>query len=328
MINSEKSSARLLRFPLVFAFLLAGFSLFSTTGFGQEVTIQATIDTNAIRIGDQFRIDLSISHPSDIRIEWPTVADTFSLMEIVNRSKIDTVADKQSKSIVHKQRLILTSFDSGYPVIPPFSVQYKLPGDTTLHRSETEPILISVATIAIDTSRTIRDIKDQEQIPFAWQDALPYVFGVILLVLIVWLVKVLIKKNRKKAPLTQALVPLRPAHEIALEALQELDESKLWQKGNFKGYYTRLSDIIRIFIENRWGINAMEMTTDEILGLQVIRESAQVDGQGLSYMLRMADLVKFAKATPIHHENEQCMKVSVSYVKLNAVEHPKAEVVS
>ena len=60
-------------------------------------------------------------------------------------------------------------------------------------------------------------------------------------------------------------IPIRPAHEIALEELNKLDAEKIWQQGNFKSYHTSLTDIIRMFIEHRWQVNAMELTTDEIL---------------------------------------------------------------
>jgi hypothetical protein len=285
----------------------------------QQVSAAARADTSAIRIGDQFRLELTMTHPSGIRIEWPSIADTFSLMEVVKRSPVYTVADPKNKNVILKQHLIITSFDSGYHVIPPFVFNYRLSVDTSLLKAETEPILIAVNSVPVDTTRAIKDIKDQERIPFTWQDALPYLFGVILLGLVAWLVYFLYRKYRRKDTEVTITVPLRPAHEIALEALKELDEAKLWQQGNFKGYYTGLSDIIRTFIDNRWGVNAMEMITDEILGLQVIRDNETREGQGLSYLLRMADLVKFAKATPIHHENEQCMSIAVSFVSRNAL---------
>ena len=299
-----------------FLFLLM-FSLLSNQTFSQTVEAKVSSDTNAIIIGNQFLLKLEVSHPANIPVEWPVIADTFSLMEIVQRSNLDTIRDSSKDLVITKQSFIVTSFDSGYHVIPPFVFKYRLAGDTSLKTAETDPLLISVSTVQIDTTRAIKDIKGQVVIPFSWKDALPYIFGVLLAALVGFLIYRYIKKRKAKTVEKVVAVPKRPAHEIALEALKLLDESKLWQNGNTKGYYTGLSDITRTFIENRWSVSAMEMTTDEILKYKIISDQDSEVLSKLKFMLELSDLVKFAKATPMVFENEECMKNAVAFVNAN-----------
>lgn len=285
---------------------------------GQEVTATLGSDTNAILIGDQFIMSLELTHPKGTTIPWIQIPDTFSNMEIVQRMPVDTISATGADKISRRQNFVVTSFDSGFHVIPPFSFNYTVGSDTTILHAETEPLLITVQTVPVDTTRAIRDIKGQVNIPFSWQDLLPYLFGLLLAGIIGFLVYYFLKKRKAKVIVDEIKIPARPPHEIALEALKALDESKLWQQGNFKGYHTGLTDIIRTFIENRWSVAAMEMTTDEILGLKIIADQPQEQVSGLRYLLELADLVKFAKATPIAHEHEQCMKNAVSFVRANA----------
>jgi hypothetical protein len=115
------------------------------------------------------------------------------------------------------------------------------------------------------------------------------------------------------------VIPSRPAHEIALEELNRLEAEKLWQQGNFKMYHTRLSDIIRAYIEHRWQIPALEQTTDEILSgfsKGMLEEELY---RKLKHLLETADLVKFAKLQPVAYENEACMADSFALVRQTAV---------
>ena len=290
---------------------------FATTVNAQQVTATAEVDTSVILIGNQFTLSLHVTHPADLKVEFPAVPDTFSLFEKVKASAIDTVIKDGQKIITRNQHFKFTSFDSGYHVIPPFEFLFRNPGDTAFRKFATEPILITVHTIPVDTSRAIKDIKGQVVIPFSWMDVLPYLIALIGTALVIFLVYYLIKKFKKEKQPEVIKTPWRPADEIALEALQNLDSAKLWQQGNYKAYFTGLSDITRTFIENRWSVMAMEMTTDEILRMNIISGQPPEIRQQLKNLLELADLVKFAKVVPVLHENEQAMRQAVEFVKAN-----------
>jgi hypothetical protein len=301
---------------IVFLFMAVLFCLFNYNLHAQAVSVKAESDTSAILIGEQFHLTLEVAYPTGTRLSWPAIPDTFANFEVVKRTDPDTSAG--GPKIIQKQFFVLTSFDSGYHVIPPFTFAATVGGDTSVRFFESKPILITVNTVPIDTTRAIKDIKGQMQVPFSWKELIPYFFGALFLGLIAYLIYYFLKKRKKDVPGPVIMTPEKPAHLIALEELKKLDEKRLWQNGNYKAYYTGLTDIIRKFIDNRWHLTSMEMTTDEILKLEVIAQQNENEYNRLSYLLTIADLVKFAKAIPVVYENEQCMSNAVDFVTVNA----------
>lgn len=313
---------RSLRYSILLFTLIAFFSL---TARAQSFKATARTDNSVIRIGEQFKIILEAQSASGIKFSFPQIPDTITKLEIIDRSKIDTAVQQDKNLYTYKQELTVTCFDSGYYPIPPFTFTYQTPDDTTNHIAETEALLISVQGIAIDTTQNIRDIKQPLKVPFSLAEALPYILigvGVIALVLlIIYLRK---KFKRKEVAKPAVVVPKRPPHEIALEELKKLESERLWQQGLVKQYHSRLTDIVRTYIEHRFGIIAMEMTTGEIM--QAVRnmnfESSAAEK--LSHTLTIADMVKFAKVQPLPGENELSMQQAYEFI--NATKEMKKEV--
>jgi hypothetical protein len=129
-----------------------------------------------------------------------------------------------------------------------------------------------------------------------------------------WLVYYLIQRNRRKVVAAMPAAPVIPPHERALAALRLIEQEKIWQQGNVKLYFTRVTDVIRIFISETQGIDAMEMTSSEILSLNIIKSLSESKVSSLKLLLETSDLVKFAKATPLPSENEQAMRLAVQIV--------------
>jgi hypothetical protein len=120
-------------------------------------------------------------------------------------------------------------------------------------------------------------------------------------------------------------------HETALEELAALRNAGLWQLGKVKDYYTELTEILRRYISERYLLNAMELTSDEILSAGFMRLLDNSSMENLTFILRTADLVKFAKAKPLPQDHDQCMTAAESFVKatipspvLNVKEEVKA----
>ncbi len=118
--------------------------------------------------------------------------------------------------------------------------------------------------------------------------------GFVLASLVAWIVSKKKRSTREKV----VIKVKRPGHVIALEKLNELEKEKLWQAGRIKEYQSRLTHIIREYLENRFNIQALESTTDEII--MALRQNAldKDNEQTLVQILQIADLVKFAKAKP------------------------------
>lgn len=299
----QKVSACVVAFLLCFSF-----------SFSQNISATATLDTNVIKIGEQTTLTLKVTHPKDLKIEWPVIPDTLSKIEFLSKSKIDTLSNTASE-ITRQQKISLTAWDSGYFVITPFVFSWHQPNDTTAFRTETPPLLLTTTIIPVDTTKAIKDIIAPINVGYTWRDWLPYVLGALVLIIIIWLVYYLNKKRKTDKVFFAPPKPVRPAHEIALEELEKLREEKLWQQGNYKSYHTKLTDILRIYIHNRHGIDAMEMTSDEILASGVMRRIASTDYELLKKILWLADMVKFAKAEPLSAENEQSLTGAFLFVQ-------------
>lgn len=285
-----------------------------------QVKATAKLDSNEIQIGQQVNLLLSIQYRVDngkrIQVLWPEIADTIRKeIEVVSQGKIDTIIDKNDPFLFTQTKSIsITSFDSGYWAIPPFKF---IAGDT--NGVFTDPLLLQVKTIAVDTAMAIKDIKAPYEESYSWLDWLKdnmifvwVLLGALLALLILFFI---IRYTRKiKPPMVMVKIPKIPAHIIAFEKLEKLKIEKLWQEGKLKLYHSQLTDIIREYIENRFKIQAQELTTDEILfGFRNVAIDEESKFK-LKQVLRIADLVKFAKEEPLPSENEMSMNNSYDFI--------------
>ena len=284
----------------------------STCVYGENaLTVEAKTDTNHIRIGEQFHLDFTAVGPKGSRISFPILPDTFNHFELVSRGKIDTLTGSNASILSLKQRLTLTSFDTGFFVIPPF--HFLLNTGNRSDSASTEAMLMGVTTIPVDTTKEIRDIKSTMDVPFPWEIYIPFAIGIILLSAIAYFIYRKIKARPK--PEEKVIVAsTRPAHEIALEKLQETENDKLWQQGFYKQYHIAVADILRVYIEMRFQIPAMEYTTVETLQAFRTNILKEEDKIRLQNLLVLADMVKFAKVHPLPHENEQSMQDALLFV--------------
>ena len=289
----------------------------------QQYKVEAKADTSAILIGEQVKVNIKIDYRRDlgsISIAFPTIYDTINeFVEVVNKSKIDTIVPDKADpyQVIQQQTITLTSFDSGYYVIPPF--KFIINDDTV----ETEAFLLEVNTLPVDTAQGIFDIKQPISEPFSlidwlkenwWWMAAILVSAILIFVLIRYL------KNRKpKEVVVEEEIPVIPCHVIALEKLEKLNQEKLWQSGKVKLYHSHISEILREYIENRYQVNALEETTAEIMhGLRLQQITPEMMNK-LTQTLTLADLVKFAKEQPLHQENEQSLTIAVAFINATKI---------
>jgi len=302
--------------------LLFALLCFSFSSSAQEIKATATLDSNVIKIGQQVKLKLSIQYKTDngkhIKIQWPEITDTLRKeLEVVGQSKLDTlIPDKNNPvQIIQSKTLYITSFDSGYWAIP--QIKFMVNDDT--NGIFTEPLLLHVGGMAVDTTIAIKDIKppyDQSYSFLDWlKDNMYVVWGTIVAILLTLLIIYLVRRFRKVKPeVIMAETPKIPAHVIAYEKLEKLKNEKLWQEGKLKLYYSSLTDIVREYIENRFKIQAMEQTTDEILyGFRNVAIDEESKTK-LKQVLILSDLVKFAKEQPTPTENEMCLGNSYDFV--------------
>jgi len=280
--------------------------------YAQKTEIK--LDTNNILLGDQIQLIIGITLPENARVSFPTLADTLTKdIEIVKIGKIDTNA-LGNNTMRYSQNITITAFDSGYFVVPPLSFTYSFPPDTTSSYAETEAMLLEVKKVPINEQEDIKDLKDIFGAPLTFREILPYLLLGIGVIALVFLAIWLLKKYRKKEKIFFVKKPVLPPHIEALEALEKLKHKKLWQNNFVKEYYSELTDIIRLYLERAFEINALEMTTEEIkqaLTPKHIDETLKVE---LKKVLELADLVKFAKFFPLPSEHESCFNKCVVFV--------------
>jgi len=306
------------RKALSFVFFAFCFLLFASSSFAQ-VDVFATMDTNKIRIGEQSKIELYVRYnvkQNKLNIQWPVVGDTLRKeVDVVNVSKIDTTIPDKNKpeEIQQHQTITVTSADSGFWAIPPFTF---IVNNDTAKPLETDALLLAVYTLPVDTAQTsIKDVKAPFDEPFDWHEYLPYIYGssAALIVLII-IIFILIKMLKKEPVLAEPPKPKVPAHITALHALEEIKHKKLWQDGKFKEYHTIISDTLRAYIEGRYGVAAMELTSDEIVKIMNSQVIDSISKEKLKQVLTLADYVKFAKVVPIDVENEMSLQSAFDFV--------------
>jgi len=285
--------------------------------FAQGTKATAKLDPRTILIGDQVNLSLSFSFPAGTEVVWPSIKDTIlGNIQVINRTKVDTAWSADKKNLQLTQKLRLTCFDSGFYTIPPIRFYYRNLPDTTIRFEQTEIQILTVHTLAVDTTLAIKPIKGPVKIPFSILEYLPLIFaGMLFLAIAGFLIYYLIRR-RKGEPifLLRPGVKYQP-YEWALMELEKLRVKKLWQAGKMKEYHTELTDILRKYIEDRFHLMAMESTTGEILEYLEDKTNIQKEyRETLGKILVMADLVKFAKYLPLQEDHEQCMEYAVDFI--------------
>lgn len=283
--------------------------------------VHAVLDSNSIRIGAQTKLDLYLSYDASTQksldVLWPLIDDTIKKgLEVVNITQIDTTIPNKNKPNIVQQhiQLTVTSFDSGVYYIAPF--KFILNKDTA-NPLLTEPLYLKVNTVATDTSLTkVKDIKPPYDEPFDWKWYLPQIYIGLAIIAAIILLIIIIKKLSKKKP--QEIIieqPKIPAHVTALETLEKIKAEAIWKENKTKEYYSAIADTVRLYIEERFNINALELTSDEIIKIfksQVVDADSKLK---LNQILTLSDFVKFAKQIPIEAEHTLTLNNAFDFVK-------------
>jgi hypothetical protein len=273
-----------------------------------------TADSTHILIGDHLNVKLTLKHPKSLKIAMPVVKDSIGNMEFISASKIDTITE--TTDVIYAQTYTVSAFDSGQFHAGPIPVYFKNSG-SVMDTLFSNIVGIDVNTLPVDTMRPFKMIKGPLGVPFSWREFLPYIIGGILLIaLIVILIVVWIKYQKRKPVVVARPVPKDPAHIWARKELKKLEDEKLWQKGELKIYYSRLTEILRLYLEYRFNWLALESTTEEIemdIDNYKMKEKAK---DNLLEILRVADLVKFAKQQPMPDINIRSMESANKFIDL------------
>ena len=293
-------------------FLVAAASLVGGRAYAQRPLIDVAIDSAAILIGEQTTLHLTVTADKDRPVQIVIPNDTLMTgVEVLNLSKADSTEIENDRLVI-KQDVLITSFDSSLYLLPPLKV---IDGVDTVYSNQ---VALKVSTIPVnaDKPEEFNDIKTVWKPPFVWADYYPIIYGILLALFLICVIAYIVKRIRAK----KSLIPFKkeepklPPHEQAIKELDEIKQQKLWQQGRSKEYYTLITDTLRKYIEERFGINAMEMTSGEILDLIRKNSEAQSVYENLRQILQLADFVKFAKMNPLPDENDLSMMNAYLFV--------------
>ena len=273
----------------------------------QGIEVRAALDSNTLLIGAQTKLQLEVRKPKAAYVQFPLFKDTLnSAIEVLMVSALDSI--EEAGQILLRQSLTLTSFDSGYHIIPPFLFTVG-----NVDTFETNSLGLEVLLVPVDTTQAIKPIKGPIQVPRSWWRILYGLLGLLLVVVVV-----LYFKNRKveeKKP--EALpIPKKAPHFIALEALAQVRKERLWQSGAIKDYYSKITDILRVYIEERFEVPAVEQISEAIIMELKAKQAIQIEHVAqLEELMRLADLVKFAKGKPTPQDNEIILEKAITFVE-------------
>ena len=280
-----------------------------------NVIVKAKLDSATLVMGRQTVLHIEISQDKNVVGYFANEnADTLtSKVEIAVKTDGDTT-DIGNGRVQIKRDFILQSFDSGMYVLPP--LQYVVGKDTFLtpHQS------LKVIAVNVDTLKTVHDYKPVENVPFKLFDWVPdvisdywWVYVIVLLVIAIGLFVYLKWLRKGELPLMPKKKRL-PPYEEAMLHLEQLKQKQLWQAGQDKAYFTELTDILRVYIDRRFGINAVEMTSSQIIEVLRTNEETRAVNSLLNSILEVADFVKFANMRTLPDDNETAYQRALNFV--------------
>ncbi len=251
-----------------------------------------TVDRTEVILGDQVKatITTDLSNGKEwrnISEVWP---DSIPGIEVASGPELDSKNPASTRAT-----WLISVFDTGYVHIPVLEIVIR--NGNNLDTFFTTDIPIQVKSIEPDSSG-LAPIKDIVRQPFSlgyYKKYLPHalVFIALLIGAYVWW-----RRRNRSDDVPEIIVPEPLPHEWALSSLDELENKRLWQSGDVKEHYSLLTAILREYLERRYGIKALEQTSDEIVGqLQVLALSGSLL-EDTAALLSVSDLIKFAKADP------------------------------
>lgn len=292
--------------------ILISLVAFGISAWGQNVRVKAEFDSMAMWVGAQTKLTITAEYEGNKTLNFITPID--SAIEVVDFVGYDTLANGSLMSV--SASYLITGWDSALVYMDGLAV---VDGQDTFWSN---PLTLKIVDVPLDSTNAICDIKRLENADFDWHRfwilVACFVALVALIFAAIWAYERYFRNRKKDAgQVEQKPIDKRPAHVIALEALEHLRDENLWQSGRTKDYFSQLTDIVKEYIGRRYGISAIEQTTEDLL--RELRLNTQIDIEKesvdmLKDVLEIADLVKFAKWSPLPADNERAFEKGKAFV--------------
>ena len=294
--------------------LLIGLILNTILTFAQA-SVDVKIDPIEMMIGEQAQVTMMVHASEGAKVEMPTFQPRQQIVAGVEVINVEHPTD-------HSLLLTLTSFDGNLYYLPPFKV--KVNGKTL----ESKSLALKVVEVEVDTTKLDKFFgpKDVQDNPFRWSDwSLSFWLSILMLVLLALAYYLYLRLRDNKPIIARIKIVKRLLpHQKAMKEIEQIKADKMVSSENQKEYYTKLTDTLRKYIEERYGFSAMEMTSTEIIE----RLMASDDQQSLSELRQLfmtADLVKFAKYSTMINENDANLVNAIDFINQTKLENQPTE---
>ena len=297
---------------------IIGLLLMGVSKADAQVTVDAKIDSLQLMIGEQAKVELEVSLNANQKLQLPLLNDTLVRgVEILEIAKPDTQMLNAGKRMLVKQEYTITSFDSALYYLPPFEVLV----DDMPYRSKA--LALKVYSVPVDTLNPDQFFgpKSIREVSIIWEDISTIFWLTLLMVALGGLGYYLFKRFKDNKPIIRKVKvePKLPPHTLALKEIERIKGDKSLRIADPKTYYTELTDVLRTYMAERFGFNAMEMTSCEIID-KLLETNDKDSIRELKYLFETADLVKFAKHSPLMNENDMNLVNAVDFINNTKVE--------
>lgn len=291
-----------------------------------QVDVEARIDSLEMVIGQQTKITLTAKTKEGSQVQFPTFKPQQMItpgVEVVETGPVVT-SDVGNGLCSYQRSYTITSFDGRLYYLPPFEV--KVGGKAY----KTKSLALKVLDIPVDTTNVEKFFgpKDVQDNPFLWSDW-SVVFWFSLLMLLTGAATLYLylrlRDNKPVVAHIRIVKRLLP-HQKAMKRIEEIKAEKMVSSENQKEYYTRLTETLRKYIEERYGFRAMEMTSSEIIDRLTETQDRQALDE-LRALFQTADLVKFAKYSTLINENDMNIVNAIEFINKTKLENQQEEVV-
>jgi len=289
-----------------------------------QVSVEAEIDYIQIFVGQQAHVTLAATAKENAKVEFPKFKPTEYVtpgVEVLDCKEQET-KEQDNGFVTRSMVYTMTSFDDTLYYLPPMTV--KIDGKPYKSKS----LALKVLTIEVDTLHTEQFFgpKDVQDNPFQWSDwSLPFWLSVLILVLMAigYYLYLRLRDNKPIISHIRIVKRLLP-HQKAMKEIEQIKADKMVTSENSKEYYTKLTDTLRKYIEERYGFSAMEMTSSEIIDrLMSTQDQKALDE--LRQLFTTADLVKFAKYSTLINENDANLVNAIEFINQTKLENMPVE---
>ena len=289
-----------------------------------QVSVDVRIDSIEMFVGQQVHVTLTANAKENSKVEFPQYKPTQYItpgVEVLGSRETEK-QELDNGFVARSMVYTLTSFDDTLYYLPPMTV--KIDGKPYASKS----LALKVLTMEVDTVHTDQFFgpKDVQDNPFLWSDwSRPFWLSVLLLVLMIVCYYLYLRLRDNKPIISHIRIVKRLLpHQKAMKEIEQIKADKMVTSENSKEYYTKLTDTLRKYIEERYGFCAMEMTSSEI-----IEKLVEVQDEGalseLRHLFLTADLVKFAKYSTLINENDQNLVNAIAFINQTKLENVPVE---